>query len=80
MTGPWANTLHTRNKKQIEKLSYRQILLKIYENIDDKDKIVKNTTLNFKVGKINGHGFNTYLDKYDLSIQDADANKRVRER
>ena len=67
------------NKKPVEKLAYRQILLIIYENINNKDKIIKNTTLNFKSGKINGSGFNTYLDKYDLSIQDADANKRVRE-
>ena len=67
------------NKKPVEKLAYRQILLKIYENIDDKDKIVKNTTLNFKSGKIDGRGFNTYLDKYDLSVQNAEANRTVRE-
>lgn len=67
------------NKKPVEKLAYRQILLKIYENIDDKEKIIKNTTLNFKSGKIDGCGFNTYIDKYDVSIQDANANKIVRE-
>ena len=62
------------NDKQITKFKYKSTLVHIYNLINDKMKIIKNTKLNIIALKKVDNGF-YYLDNLGISIQGAESNK-----
>ena len=68
----------TINNKHPTDNKYYRIVMDIYTLINDSDLIYKNCILNKKIKKQTDHGFN-YLEKYEFSIQSADANKTLKE-
>ena len=62
------------NDKQITKFKYKSTLVHIYNLINDKMKIIKNTKLNIIALKKVDNGF-YYSDNLGISVQGADSNK-----
>ena len=62
------------NDKEIIKLKYKSILNNVYNLINDKIKIIKNTKLNIISLKEVGGGF-YYLDNLGISVQGVDSNR-----
>ena len=65
------------NNEDINIFGYKTILIYIYNKMD-KENIIKNTKLNCKEEKLNSKGF-SYYEKFNLSIQGADAEKTLSE-
>ena len=59
-------------------LSYRIILIYIYELIGNSTQIMKNTTENIKVGKHTDKGFN-FIENLGISFHGNNANKTLKE-
>jgi hypothetical protein len=66
------------NDKQITKFKYKSTLCHIYNLINDKIKIIKNTKLNIIMFTKVDNGF-YYLDNLGISVQRADSNKSLLE-
>ena len=62
------------NDKQITKFKYKSTLVHIYNLINDKMKIIKNTKLNIIALKKIDNGF-YYSDNLGISVQGAESNK-----
>ena len=65
------------NNENINIFNYRPILINIYDKMD-RESIIKNTKLNCKEEEIKCKGF-LYYEKFNLSIQGADAHKTLSE-
>ena len=65
------------NNEDINIFGYKTILVYIYNKMD-RTTIIKNTKLNCKEEKLNSKGF-SYYEKFNLSIQGADAEKTLSE-
>jgi superfamily II DNA or RNA helicase len=66
------------NGDEKKNLSYNGVIKNIFNIINDRDLIKKNTSLNIKIGKIDGKGFD-YISSLDISIQGVDANIGMKE-
>lgn len=62
------------NNLKIHTHKYNQILMHIYNIIDDGTKIIKNTILNIKTIRKENEGF-CYLENLGISYQRIDSNK-----
>lgn len=59
-------------------INFKPLINYIYNYINDREFIIKNTILNIKDGKIYGKGFN-YNEKYNFSIQGTDSHTSMKE-
>ena len=66
------------NNKKLNINKYKIIYKYLYEYINKKDFIIKNTLLNIKDGEYNSEGFQ-YISKLNFSVQGVDANKAIKE-
>ena len=66
------------NNKKVNFTKYKQIIFYLFEEINNNEMILDNTTLNIKKGKYEekGYKFNSNLN---ISIQGVDANKSILE-
>lgn len=64
--------------KQIDKLSYSNLMRVVYSEIGSADRIIQTTTTNIKQGKHTTKGFK-YFEPMDFSCQGVDANSAARE-
>jgi hypothetical protein len=66
------------NDKVLNVHNYKPIIIYIYNQIEDKNFIIKNTVLNIIEGNFNDKGFN-FFPKHNISVQGADAIKTIKE-
>ena len=66
------------NNNIIIRLKYKHIIESIYDILNDRSLIMKNTVLNIQKGQKTNHGY-TYNKNLDISIQRVDANKCIKE-
>ncbi|ATZ80234.1 hypothetical protein BMW23_0176 [Bodo saltans virus] len=66
------------NSKNHDRLNYRNILMKVYELLNDKNLIKKNTIINIEFGKYTEKGYK-YIEELDMSLQGTDSNMTIKE-